>query len=130
MTPRITAAQRDALYDQILDRLSGVDDVRLAVCAGNYDAAQRLGREYSDDLCLVVDDLGWGEGTGKSIELSSPPEVLRRALSRLRDAAVDHHASQEGERAELREAEERDRLVVEACMQVLADLDQTQIGDK
>jgi hypothetical protein len=36
--------------------------VWLAVSHKNYDAADRLGREYSDDLRLVLDDLGWGEG--------------------------------------------------------------------
>jgi hypothetical protein len=128
MTLTITAAQRKALYDQILDRLGGIGDVWMVVCAENFDAAQRLGREYSDDLSLVVDDLGWGEGTNEPIELSTPPEVLRRALSRLRKAAVEHHASQADERAELREAEERDQLVVEACTRVLRELDQFQIG--
>jgi hypothetical protein len=118
----ISAAQRDALYDQILDRLSGIDDVWFAARAKNYDAARRLGREYSDDLRLLTDDLGWGKGRGGDVELSTPPDVLRRALSRLRDAAATHHASQEGLRAEIREAEERDRLVVEACRRVLADL--------
>jgi hypothetical protein len=119
----ISAEQRDALYDQIVDRLSGLGDVWLSVCAKNFDAAKRLGLEYSDELRLVCEDLGWGEGRGEAVELSTPPDVLRRALSRLQDAAANHHASQEEERAELREAERRDLLVVEACRQVLSDLD-------
>ncbi len=130
MSRTITAAQRDALYDQILDRLSGLGDVWLAVCAENYEAAERLGREYSDDLRLVTDDLGWGEGPERAIELSTPPDVLRRALSRLRDAAVSHDASQEELRAEVRASAERNRLVVEACRQVLTDLDGTPAGDR
>lgn len=126
MTLTISAAQRDALYDQIFDRLSGIGDILLAVCMENYDAAKRLGMDFSDDLRLVSEDLGWGEGPGGEIELSTPPEVLRRALSRLRDAAVSLDASQQAERAEVREAEERNRLVVEACRRVLADLGEAE----
>jgi len=123
MTIAITAAQRDALYDQILDRLSGIDDVWLAVEAEDFAAAERLGREYSDDLRLLSDDLGWGPGMDKPVELSAPPDVLRRALSRLRDAAAGHAASQRLERIALEQSEERDQLVIEACRQVLSELD-------
>jgi hypothetical protein len=126
MSLTITAQQRDALYGRILDRLSGIGDVWLAACVDDFDAAERLGREYSDDLRLVLDDLGWGDGIGTTVELTTPPDVLRRALTRLRDAAVSLDASQQAERAELRESEERNHLVVEACRQVLAALDETQ----
>jgi hypothetical protein len=129
MNLTITTEQRDALYDQILDRLSGVGDIWLAICAENYDAVERLARAYSDDLWLVTDDLGWGDGPGGTVELSTPPDVLRRALSRLRDAAVSHDASQQELRAEVRESERRDHLVVEACRRVLTDLDGTQASD-
>jgi hypothetical protein len=121
MSPTITADQRDALYDQILDRLSGIGDVWLAVCAEDYDAATRLGREYSDDLRLVLDDLSWGEGAGESVELTTPPDVLRRLFPRLRDAAVKFSASQKKQREEVMEIDERSRLVTEACQSVLAD---------
>jgi hypothetical protein len=121
--PTITAPQRDALYDQILDRLSGVGDVWLAVCAENYGAAERLGRTYADDLRLLLDDLGWGEGTGEAIELTTAPDILRRALTRLRDAASGLDASQQKERAEVQQSQQRSRLVVEACRDVLEDLD-------
>jgi hypothetical protein len=78
MGPTVTAAQRDALYDQILDRLSGIGDIEVAIRAENYDAAERIGREYSDDLRLLLDDLGVGDGGGGPVELTVPPEVLRR----------------------------------------------------
>jgi hypothetical protein len=123
MSPTITAAQRDALREQIADRLGGIGDIGLAVSAENYDAARRLALEYSDVLRLVSEDLGWGEGTGEAVELRTPPDVLQRALTRLRDATVTHEASQQQERAEVREIEQRNRLVLEACQQVLADLD-------
>lgn len=121
--PTITAEQRGALYDQILDRLSGIGDIWLAVCAENYDAADRLAQTYADDLRLVLDDLGWGEGQADTIELTTPPDILRRVLTRLRDMAVGLDAGQQKERAEVQESEERNRQVVEACREVLADLD-------
>jgi hypothetical protein len=119
MNVTVTAEQRDALYDQILDRLTGIGDIEMAVQSGNFDAAQRLGQEYSDDLRLLVDDLGFGESHGEAVALTTSPEVLRRALVRLRELAVAHSASQEAEFAELREIKDRSRLVTEACASVL-----------
>ena len=119
----ISSAQRDALYDQILDRLSGIGDIAVAIQAEHYNDAERIGREYSDDLRLLLDDLGIGEGAGGSVELSTPPEVLRRVLPRLRDSALDHTAGLEPEWAEVHGLKERNRLVSEACETVLAGLD-------
>jgi hypothetical protein len=126
MTPTITADQRDALYDQILDRLSGIGDIEVAIQAGNYDDAERLGREYSDDLRLLFEDLGIGEGNGQPVELTAPPEVLRRVLPRLRELAEGQTAGLEEQRSEVRELDERNRLVSEACGSVLASLDTAQ----
>lgn len=123
MTPTITAAQRDALYDQILDRLSGIGDIEVAIAAENYEHAERIGREYCDDLRLLLDDLGIGDGSGEPVELKTPPEVLRRVLSRLRDRAATHNASLEPEWVEAEEIKERNRLVTDACEVVLAGLD-------
>lgn len=122
MTLRISAAHRDALYEQILDRLSGIGDVWLKVSSGDFEAATKLGEEYADDLRLILDDLGWGEGPGRSIELSAPPDVLRRVFNRLLATAAGQRLSEEPEWAETREQEERIRLVTEACETVLADL--------
>jgi hypothetical protein len=121
----ISTEQRDALYDQILDRLSGIGDIEIAVQAGKFETAERLGREFSDDLRLLVDDLGFGDGGSEPIELTSPPEVLRRALPRLRELAVGHSASQEAELAEIRLIGDRSRLIAEACANVLDELGDT-----
>lgn len=120
---KISAAHRDALYDQILDRLSGIGDVWLAVFAEDYEAATQLGREYSDDLRLLLDDLGWGKGQGRSIELTAPPDVLRRVFDRLRATAASQQLSEESELAEFSAFVERNQLVAEACETVLAGLD-------
>jgi hypothetical protein len=119
MRVTITAEQRDAPYDQILDRLTGIGDIEMALQSGDFEAAERLGQEYSDDLRLLVDDLGFGESHGETIALTTSPEVLRRALVRLRELATAHSASQEAEFAELREIKDRSRLVTEACASVL-----------
>jgi hypothetical protein len=130
MSLTITAAQRDALYDQILDRLSGIGDIEVAIKAESYADAERIGREYSDELWLLLDDLGVGEGNGEPVELSAPPEVLRRALPRLRQLALGHSAGLEAEMAEVQEVRERNRLVSEACEAVMAGLDGTAAGSR
>jgi hypothetical protein len=123
MTITITAPQRDALYDQILDRLSGIGDIEMKLKAERYEEAERIGREYSDDLRLLLDDLGIGDGSGQAVELSTPPELLRRILPRLRKLAAGQIAGLEEERTEVRELDERNRLVSEACEAALASLD-------
>jgi hypothetical protein len=128
MSLTITAAQRDALYDQLLDRLSGIGDIEVAIQAENYVDAERTGREYSDDLRLLLDDLGIGDGNGEPVELSAPPEVLRRILPRLRERATGHTSALEREMAEVSELTDRNRLVVEACEAVLAALDSSASG--
>jgi hypothetical protein len=124
MSPTITAAQRDALYDQVLDRLSGIGDIAIAIGAENYDTAERLGREFSDDLRLLLDDLGLGDGSGVPVDLTSPPEILRRILPRLSESAKAHSEFLETECSEVKEVRERNRIVTEACKSVMAELDQ------
>lgn len=125
MSPTINSEQRDALYDQILDRLTGIGDIEIAIRAGDFDAAARLGLEYSDDLRLLIDDLGFGAGNGEPAELTSAPEVLRRALPRLRDLSAGHSASHEAEFAEISLIRDRSRLIGEACADVLNELGET-----
>jgi hypothetical protein len=128
VTVRISPEQRDALYDQILDRLSGIGDIWLAAQREDFETAERLGREYSDDLRLVLEDLGFGDGSGEPVELSAPPELLRRTLPRLRERAENHTAGLEAEWVEISEIKERNRLVSEACEAVLTVLDRAGVG--
>jgi hypothetical protein len=126
-TITISSQQRDALYEQILVGLSGIDAVWLAVNARDYAAAERLGRAYSDDLRLMLDDLGWGEGpTDGAFELTTPPDVLRRVFSRLGDRAASLGAHQNKEQVEAQQLAEHSRLVAEVCQKVLASLDKEQ----
>ncbi len=124
MAPRISAAHRDAVYEHIVNRLTGIDDVWLAVRNEKWERATQLGWEYSDFLRLILDDLGWDGGPGRSIELTTPADVQRRVFARLRDLTTGLQASEEElpELTEAREREERNRLVVEACDVALAEL--------
>ena len=124
MSVTVTSTQRDALYARILDRLSGIGDVWLAASKEDHETADRLGREYSDDLRLVSNDLGWGDRPETApIELTTPPAVLRRVFRRLQESATGERDQQGAGWIENRELEERNRLVGEACQVVLAALD-------
>jgi hypothetical protein len=119
----ITGAQRDAIYDRVYVRLSGIDDVWIAAEKGEYEMADRLAREYSDELRLLLDDLGWGERPDEgAIELTAPVDVLRRVFCRLRAGARSERVHNIGFWAESRQEEEYNRLVSEACEAVLGAL--------
>jgi hypothetical protein len=129
VTVTITHAQRDALYDQILDRLSGIEDIWIAASTGRYETADRLGREYSDELRLMLDDLGWGAGRRvETIELATAPDVLRRIFGRLRETVADERAHRQGGWTDDRQLEERNWLVGEACQLVLEALGAEEPG--
>jgi hypothetical protein len=115
----ITAAERDALYDELYAGLSGIDGVWLAASTGDLEEVARLSRQFSDDLRLLLDDLGWGEGSGESHELTAPPDVLRRTFTRLRTTATERRAEEETERTELRSREEATQRLLDACDRVL-----------
>lgn len=126
MSVTITATQRDLLYEEILTRLAAIGDVQFAVDQEDWDAAERLGMAFSDDLRIVSQDLGWGPRRSNSpVELTSPPDVLRRAMSRWRDALLGLDAAEEDDRESLRQRQEQNHDVVEACRSILATLDAT-----
>jgi hypothetical protein len=125
MAVTITAAQRDALYDRVLDRLSGIGDILLAAGSEDFPTADRLGREYSDELMLVCDGLGWGARSRSDVvELGdTSPELLLRVFARLRGAAASEREAQARSWDESRTLEERNRLVDQACTTVLRALE-------
>lgn len=122
MSVQITAAERDALYDQVYVRLSGIDNLWFAVQGEEWEKAGRLAQEHTDDLRLVLEDLGWGESSGESVHLTTPPDVLHRVLTRMQAQAEAQEEAEEEERAESqRRGEQRQRLM-QACRRVLAAL--------
>jgi|SRR5215203_3962175 len=119
MSVRITAEERDALYEQIYVRLSGIDEVWLAAQARDFERANEVAREFCDDLRLILDDLGWGEGRGRPVELVTPPEILRRVLTRMQGKAEDLRVIEDEERADGRRREVRTQQLLKACRRVL-----------
>jgi hypothetical protein len=59
----------------------------MAVEAEDYARAERVAQEFADDLRLILDDLGWGTLGGESLELTTPPDILRRVCTRLQNRA-------------------------------------------
>jgi hypothetical protein len=120
----VSLEERDALYEQVLDHLSGIGDLWAAIQREDFATADRLGREFGDDLRLV-EDLGWGDGpAAKTIELTMPAEQLHRIFTRLRADAegLRHSAEREEAEAEAETQEYRQRAarVTEACERVLS----------
>jgi hypothetical protein len=119
----ITSDQRDALYEEIRIRIVGIDAVWLAISREDFKAAERLGREFSDALIFVVDDLGFGKGTGEKIELKTPPDVVRRVLTRIEALAKTERQGQEKKRAETEGSVAEARFAEETCKTLLAALE-------
>lgn len=120
----ISANERDLLYHRIFIHLSGIDAVWLAARHRDFARADRLGQEFCDELHLVMDDLGWGETRGDGpVELTSPPETLRRVFERLREAAEDENSGL-GQAPEAAEGvEEENQEIQTLCDRALAALD-------
>lgn len=128
MSAIVTPEQRDALYDQILDQLSGIGDIEIAIQAEKFENAERLSLEFSDYLQLLL-NIGFGESDGEPVELTLAPEVVRRAFVRLRDLAAGFAASQESELVEMRQIADRSRLLTEACTSVFDELGDSSESD-
>ena len=124
----ISAEERAALYEQIDVRLSGIGDIWLAASTKDFGKAEELARAYSDDLRLLLDDLGWGDGSGAPVELTTPPEVLRRVFGRLREAAEAQEGLAGRELEKARAERDHNRFVIETCDSLLARLDGGGVG--
>ncbi len=122
MSVKLTASERDALFAQLHARLSGIDEVWTAAAERDRESGEAVARQFSDDLRLILDDLGWDEH-GEAVELSSPPEVLRRVFTRVRTAAEERRREEVEEREEIRRREERTEQLLEACRRVLGELE-------
>jgi hypothetical protein len=124
MTITITAEQRDALYGEIVVRLSGIDAIHLALQDEDYDKAERLVREYSDYLLFLLNDLGWGESSAThDLHLTTAPEVLRRALGGLKASAARQLETDRSRTQAAKADEALSELVVSTCCDVLGRLD-------
>jgi hypothetical protein len=116
-TVTINGVQREVFYELVLDHLSGIADLSLAVEKGDFATAERLGIEFGEDLRLMQ-DLGWDREPRKDADLTMPPEDLAEALTRLkadaegglRESKHDRDSRQADEAAK-----DRYRLAVDTC---------------
>lgn len=123
MSITITGEQRDALYEQLVIRLTGLNDVYIAAEQENFEEAEALSGEFVDCLTLLNSDLGWGDQREGPIRLSSPPDRLRRVLSSLKQRAEGEDRQEAELRAEVQVRQERNRAMRETCEQLLAELE-------
>jgi hypothetical protein len=88
MAITIDVDQRNALYDLLRLRISGLSDVSMALEKREYPDAARLGRWYAAELRLL-DDLGWAERSERtSFELTMSADELRPLLIRLQETST------------------------------------------
>jgi hypothetical protein len=123
MSDRITISgrQRNLLYKPTLDFLSVANDAYLCAINGKFEEADRLAKQTCDELIFVRLDLGWkARRADETIEVATPPAVVRRVVSRILDGA--EHEVFEGSRAEVQSLEQRQRELRSACEAVLAAL--------
>lgn len=129
--PRASVAidreQRDAIYADLMTDLSGVGDISVELDGGDVPTAQRLRREYEDDLRLL-DDLGWTEEvSAESFELTQQPDALERTIRRLRESAIHCLAITTVDQKEEQDAAQRHAASFSAYECVLTQLVE---GDK
>lgn len=118
----ITGEERDAIYDLVLSHISGVDDLRMALEAEDFERARRLGIEFGDELRLL-EDLGWGYSAASIVHLTMEPTQLHRVFTRLRSDAEGLRLGEEREEAkiedEARDWRQRAARITRACDRVL-----------
>lgn len=119
----ITAEQRDVLYDHFLSRLLAAGDLATLIQSEDFDVANRFGRELADELRLVIDDLGWGDGYGRPVQLTLPASNLRWLFTELQKQARIAQIIEAREHAEMSSQWEQTRVMNEVCDQVLAAIE-------
>jgi hypothetical protein len=123
-TATINGEQREAIYEFLVEGLSRLTDVPLAIKTEDFDTAKRLAREFSQYFRLL-DDLGWSIDCRREVALTMPPEELADMLRRLY-ADADGALGGSPEEREARETEEadrrRDQLVLDTASSLLAEL--------
>jgi hypothetical protein len=86
-TATIDRERRDALYELVLDHLSGIGDFWIAIEEKDFAMAERLGIEFGEDFRLL-EDIGWTpEHAGATVALTMPPHDLIELLRRLHGEA-------------------------------------------
>lgn len=126
----ITKDQREGLYELVRNHLGGIGDVWIALEENeNFATAERLGIEFGEDLRLLA-DIGWRPDENReAFELTMPPHDLAELLKRLHEEAEQLLTESPAERRSREADEETDRrfrLGLDACEEVLVDLDERE----
>lgn len=123
-TATISGKQREAIYEFLVEQLSRLTDIPIAIKREEFATAGRLAREFSQDFRLL-EDLGWGTDGRLEVALTMPSEDLAEMVRRLR-ADASGALSGSPEEREAREAEEadrqRDQLVLDTASELLVEL--------
>jgi hypothetical protein len=86
-TATIDQERRDALYELVLDHLSGIGDFWIAIEERDFAKAERLGIEFGEDFRLL-EDIGWESEHGRvTVDLTIPSHDLIELLRRLHSEA-------------------------------------------
>lgn len=122
MPVTITRAQRDAIYEVVLNHLTGIGDVWIAVQSRDFDYARELGVDFGEDLRLL-DDLGWShEAESETVTLTMPRNQLARAVARLHRRAADSLESYVARPKDDEEIAARDLAAASALADLLSKL--------
>ena len=127
----ISGAQRQVLYELILDRLSAVGDLNLLIKQGDYATVERLASEFAGDLRLMA-DLGWEKEWRDDVDLTMSAAELGPVLTRLREAA-EGGLSESADEREARQAEDAARCrytyARETCAGLLLLIERLEAGE-
>jgi hypothetical protein len=125
MPVTITRVQRDAIYELVIARLTGVGDVWLSIERREFADAKKMGREFAEDLRLL-EDLGWAETIDRdTVSLTQPPEELTSALARLHTEASTSVGAYVSRPKEEEALAERDLAACDALGAILSRLAQS-----
>ncbi len=112
----LTAEEREAVQEAILERLCGCNDLAAAIGRSDSRRAEYLGGVYHDYLTLLLRDLGWSlwNGSGRGIDsFSTDDAVLARVFGRLLpDTARDARGFIGKDRAASEKLARRNQLVL------------------
>ncbi|HEX3561425.1 MAG TPA: hypothetical protein VHU24_01200 [Solirubrobacterales bacterium] len=132
--PSITATidrdQRDGLYELVRNHLGAIGDVWIALEENeDFATAERLSIEFSEDFRLLT-DIGWQPRDDRgSFELTMPTHDLMEVLKRLHGEAekvlLESGTERESKEADA-ETDARFQLGLDACEEVLVDLDERE----
>ncbi|MGH2945351.1 MAG: hypothetical protein ACRDPC_03665 [Solirubrobacteraceae bacterium] len=118
----ITRAQRDAIYEMVIDHLTGIGDVWICVDRREFASAKRLGCAFAEDLRLL-EDLGWAETIDReTVALSVPADELTRTLARLHKDAAGSLGTYVSRPKDDEELAQRDLAASEALGEILSQL--------